>query len=284
VTADFITPVVDDPVAFGAIAAANSLSDVYAMGGEPLLAVNLAGFPREALDLTVLAEIQSAAAAVVHEAGAITVGGHSIDDPELKFGLSVVGRVHPDAVVRNRDGRPGDLLYLTKALGVGIVTTAHKRGEVDAALLDAAVTQMRTTNRAAANAMRIAGVNAATDVTGFGLLGHLHELSFASGLAARIDSQQVPTLNGVLELAEAGVVPGGTRRNLDSVRDATSFPDAMPEAMRLLLADAQTSGGLLLSVPVDRAPALESALAAEGVLVAAVGQLEEGTPGRIRVL
>jgi selenide,water dikinase len=283
VTADFITPVVDDPAAFGAIAAANALSDIYAMGADPILVINLAGFPREALDLTVLTEIQSAAAAVVHEAGAITVGGHSIDDPELKFGLSVVGRIHPDEVVRNSTGHAGDLLYLTKPLGMGIVTTAHKRGDIDPRLLDQAIVQMRTINRGAARAMRRGGVHAATDVTGFGLLGHLREMALASGLAARVDAAAVPLLPGIVELAAAGAVPGGTRRNLGSVAPTTDFAASIDETLRLVLADAQTSGGLLLAVPADRRGQLEAALIEEGVEAAMIGELERGDAGRIQV-
>jgi selenide,water dikinase len=283
-TADFITPIVDDPVAFGAVAAANALSDVYAMGAEPIVCLNLVGFPRDALPLSVLSEILSASAAVVHEAGALTVGGHTIDDPELKFGLSVVGRVHPDRVVRNSDGRAGDTLYLTKPLGVGVFSTALKQEAAPDELTERAVGQMRTTNRAAARAMLTAGVNAATDVSGFGLLGHLNELALASGLAARLDATRVPILEGVRELAVAGRVPGGTRRNLAAAEQYTNFPGSMTEADRVLLADAQTSGGLLIAVPAERATALESALREEGVEAAAIGELTPGQPGAIRVL
>jgi selenide,water dikinase len=281
-TADFITPVVDDPVAYGAIAAANALSDVWAMGGEPLLALNLVGFPRDSLPLDDLAEILSAAAATVHQAGAITAGGHSVDDPELKFGLSVVGRVHPDRVVRNSAGRAGDLLYLTKPLGIGIVTTALKRGELDPGLEALAIAQMRRLNREAAAAMLAAGAVAATDVTGFGLLGHLGELATASGLAARLDSLAVPFLPGVRDLAAAGAVPGGTRRNLAAAGGV--FAESHDQTLRLMLADAQTSGGLLIAIGPDRAADLEAELAARDQPVHRVGQLEAGIPGRIRVI
>ena len=283
VTADFITPVVDDPVAYGAVAAANALSDVYAMGGTPLLAINLAGFPREALSLDILAEILSAGAAVAHEAGAVVVGGHTIDDPELKYGLSVVGKIHPARVVRNSTARPGDRLYLTKAIGVGIVTTAAKRGEVDAALLAAAVAQMSRLNRDASVAMLEVGVDAATDVTGFGLLGHLGEVAAGSKLAARLDVKAVPVLPGVRELAAAGLVPGGTRRNLESAARFTGFDGDVEEVDRLILADAQTSGGLLIAVPEARAAALEAAMARLAVPAVAIGVIEEGPPGRIAV-
>jgi selenide,water dikinase len=283
-TADFITPVVDDPVDYGAIAAANALSDVYAMGGTPLTALNLAGFPRDSLDLGVLTEILSAAAATVHEAGAITVGGHTIDDPELKFGLSVVGRVHPDRVVRNMGARGGDVLYLTKPLGVGITSTAAKQDRLPPGLLAVAVAQMRQLNREASEAMVAVGVSAATDVTGFGLLGHLHELVAASGVSARVESDQVPVLEGVLELAGAGVVPSGTRRNLASIEAVTTFAPSISAAQRLVLADAQTSGGLLIAVAAERSPALEAAMLAAGVAAVRIGAVAGGQPGSMEVV
>ena len=280
-TADFITTVVDDALDFGAIAAANSLSDVYAMGGDPLLALNLVGFPRDALDLTVLEEILSAGAAVVHEAGALTAGGHSIDDPELKFGLSVVGRVHPDRVVRNSGGRPGDVLYLTKPLGVGILTTAAKREAIGPDTLAPAVAQMRRTNRDASRAMLAAGVHAATDVTGFGLLGHLWEMLAGGGLGAEVSFSALPILPGVEALARAGVVPGGTERNLAAAR---GFVDSALEDWQLLVAaDAQTSGGLLVAVGPADAQRLETAMAGAGVEAVAVGRLTAAGAPRIRL-
>ena len=282
-TADFITPIVDDPADYGAVAAANALSDVYAMGGQPLTALNLAGFPRESLELSVLTEILSAAAATVHEAGAITVGGHTIDDPELKFGLSVLGRVHPDRVVRNIGARPGDVLYLTKPLGVGIISTGAKQERLPPGLLDTAVAQMRRLNREAADAMVEVGVSAATDVTGFGLLGHLGQLAVASGVSARIQAELVPVLDGVLELAEAGVIPGGTRRNLAAAEAATAFADSISPAQRLLLADAQTSGGLLIAVPAGRTDQLEAAMDSRRLVPARIGVIEAGQPGRVEV-
>jgi selenide,water dikinase len=282
-TADFITPIVDDPVAYGAIAAANALSDVYAMGGQPLTVLNLAGFPRDSLDLTVLIEILSAAAATVHEAGAITVGGHTVDDPELKFGLSVVGRVHPDRVVRNSGARPGDVLYLTKPLGVGIITTGVKQDRLPPGLLDTAVAQMRRLNREAAEAMIEVGVSAATDVTGFGLLGHLGQLAAASRVSARLEAVRIPVLEGAQELAEAGVVPGGTRRNLTAAEAVTNFADSISPAQRLLLADAQTSGGLLIAVAPDRTDQLEAAMLSRGLVAARIGVIEASKPGHIQV-
>lgn len=281
VTADFITPVVDDPVDFGAIAAANSLSDIYAMGGQPLIALNLVGFPRDALELTVLEEILSAGAAVVHEAGALTVGGHTIDDPELKFGLSVVGCVHPDRVVRNRGGRVGDQLYLTKALGVGILTTAAKRDAIGIAEMAPAVAQMKRTNRDAARAMLAAGVHAATDVTGFGLLGHLEEMVSGSGLAASVRFSALPLLAAVEELARAGLVPGGTERNLASARSFLDPGEGVEDWQLLVAADAQTSGGLLIAVAPENAAALAAEMAAARVPAAQIGELVAGSPGRV---
>ena len=283
VTADFITPVVDDAVDFGAIAAANALSDIYAMGGEPLIALNLAGFPADRLDITVLEEILSAAAAVVHEAGALTVGGHTIDDPELKFGLSVVGRVHPDRIVRNSAGRAGDRLYLTKPLGVGILATAAKRDVIGPADMAVAVAQMKRTNRDAARAMLAAGVTAATDVTGFGLLGHLNEMAAGAGLAATIRYGSLPVLAGVEELARDGLVPGGTERNLAAATRFTQWDPAIEEWQKLVMADAQTSGGLLVAVSDSAHERLEQEMAAVGVDAVPVGVLRPGSAGVIAV-
>ncbi len=279
VTADFITPVVDDALDFGAIAATNALSDIYAMGGEPLIALNLVGFPRDSLELSVLEEILSAGAAVVHEAGALTVGGHTIDDPELKFGLSVVGRVHPDRVVRNSAGRVGDRLYLTKPLGVGILATAAKRDVIGMERMAPAVAQMKRSNRDAGRAMLAAGVRAATDVTGFGLLGHLHEMALASGVGATVAFRRLPLLEGVKALAREGVVPGGTERNLSAAR-AFLHPDSALEDWQLLVAaDAQTSGGLLVAVAAEAAGLLELEMAALGVPAVYIGDFHAGAPG-----
>lgn len=282
-TADFITPVVDNPAAYGAIAATNAMSDIWAMGGDALLAINLVGFPRGALDVSVLQKILAAGNAAAHEAGVVVAGGHTIDDPELKFGMSVVGRVHPDRVVRNSTGRDGDVLVLTKPLGVGIASTAAKNGVVDPDLLTAAIAQMTHPNRVAGGVMREVGVSAATDVTGFGLLGHLGEVARGSGLAAVVAHAGVPVLEGVLALAAEGVVSSGTRRNLASALEYSTFPAAMTEAEKLVLADAQTSGGLLMAVPSAAAPELCRRLRQEGELAAVVGRLEAGKEGAIRV-
>jgi selenide,water dikinase len=283
-TADFITPIVDDALAFGAIAATNAMSDIWAMGGDPLLAINLVGFPREKLDLTVLEEIMSAGAAVAHECGCVVAGGHTIDDPELKYGLSVVGRVHPDRVVRNCTGQAGDVLLLTKPLGVGIVSTAAKDRVAPDALLDTAIAHMTHANRLAGRIMRDAGVSAATDVTGFGLLGHLGEMARGSGFAAEVELAAVPVIEGVRDLAAQGVVSGGTKRNLRAASEFTTFPVGADDADRLVLADAQTSGGLLIAVPHARAEALAERLAAAGEMAAAIGHLRQGPPGAITVV
>ena len=283
VTADFITPVVDDATDYGAIAATNAISDVYAMGGEPLVALNLVGFPRDALDLAVLQEILAAGAVVAQEAGMLVVGGHTIDDPGLKYGMSVVGTVHPERVVRNSGGRAGDLLYLTKSLGVGILTTAAKRDAIDAAGLAPAVASMRRSNRDASRAMLAAGVRGATDVTGFGLLGHLNELAAGSGLAAEIDYASLPLLPLVDGLARAGVVPGGTERNLANARAFTEQAAGLEAWQMLIAADAQTSGGLLVATAPENAAVLEAEMGRAGVRAVQIGRLVAGNPGNIRL-
>lgn len=280
VTADFFTPIVDDPYDFGRIAAANALSDVYAMGARPLFALNLVGFPREHLDEGLLEEILRGGGEVVKEAGAAVLGGHSIDDPEPKYGLCVVGEVAPAALVRNSTAEAGDLLVLTKALGTGIIATAIKAGEAPADVTAAAVASMATLNRAAGEAMVRHGVHACTDVTGYGLVGHLHEMLTASGVAARIDASAVPLLPGARPLIAQGHVPGGTERNLEDTADVVDWGSTEDE-VRTLLADAQTSGGLLMALPPDAAEALAAEL---GAPAAVIGALEAGEPGTIRVI
>lgn len=277
-TVDFFTPIVDDPYWFGRIAAANALSDVYAMGGEPLSALNLVAFPLEDLGAEVLRAILRGGHDAVAQAGASIVGGHSIDDPEPKYGLAVTGTVHPDEVLTNAGGRPGDMLVLTKPLGVGAITTAVKRGHChDAALLEAATRTMAALNADAARAARSAGARALTDVTGFGLVGHLHELCAASGCAASVVGSSVPALGGVLALLEGdeGVaVAGGSKRNRAYAEERfTEFAASVPEAVRRLVCDATTSGGLLAAVP----PGGDTAFGT------VVGELVEGTAGAIAV-
>lgn len=266
-TVDFFTPIVDDPYAFGRIAATNALSDVYAMGGEPLSALNLVAFPLERLGGEVLGQILRGGHDAVEAAGAAIVGGHSIDDPEPKYGLAVTGTVHPDAVLTNAGGRPGDVLTLSKPLGAGAISTAAKRGLASAELIARGTAVMCTLNRDAAHAARAAGAHALTDVTGFGLLGHLHELALASGCAAEVDAAAVPMIEGV---AFDGAIAGGTRRNRDYAETFTTFGPGVPEERRWLVCDAMTSGGLLAAAP---RPAMG----------AVVGRLVAGVPGTIDV-
>jgi selenide,water dikinase len=283
VTTDFFTPVVDDPYVFGAIAAANALSDIYAMGAAPLMAVNLVAFPIKELPPSVLSDILRGGVDKVHEAGIDILGGHSIDDHEPKYGLAVIGTVNPDRVVRNRGGRSGDRLVLTKPLGTGIITTAIKHAVAPANAEEAAVASMLRLNRDAAAAMTAVGVHAATDVTGFGLLGHLHYLAHASRVAARIEAAAVPLLPETEELADAGEVPGGTRNNERFLYGKVRWLAQVSAARQTVLSDAQTSGGLLIAVAPEKADRLATALAGRGVAHAEIGQLVGGAPGSIDV-
>ncbi len=283
-TVDFFTPIVDDAYDFGRIAAANAFSDVYAMGATPLLALNLVGWPRDKVPLDLLGDVLRGGQDIAREAGAFVLGGHSVDDPEPKYGMVAIGEVHPARVVTNAGARPGDALVLTKPIGTGILTTALKRDLLTAADLAPAVMVMTTLNAGAARAMRAVDVHAATDVTGFGLLGHLHSLLTASGAAAEIRAASVPLLPRARELAERGAIPGGTRRNLESPAGAVEFAAGIDEATRLLLADAQTSGGLLIALPETQVPALRTALERERApAAAAIGRVVAGPPGRIAV-
>lgn len=282
-TVDFITPIVDNPYTFGAIAAANALSDIYAMGARPVTALNLAAFPVRSLPLEILQEILRGAAETIAEAGATIVGGHTIDDPEPKFGLAVTGLAHPDRIVRKAGGRLGDALILTKPLGTGILTTALDRRLIGEEDLRDAVQAMRTLNRAAAEVMVEAGVHACTDVTGFGLLGHLHELAEASGVAARISMNQIPVLPGVWDLAKRDAVPGGSRNNQRYLTEHVTWGEGIKPEEQVVLCDAQTSGGLLIAVPPRRRSRLMAALRRRGILAAEIGKLMRGTPGRITV-
>ncbi|WP_234542651.1 selenide, water dikinase SelD [Streptomyces shenzhenensis] len=251
-TADFFTPVVDDPYDWGRVAAANALSDVYAMGGRPLLAVNLLGWPRDRLPFDLAREVLRGGLAVATEAGCHVGGGHSVDDPEPKYGMAVTGVADPARLLRNDTGRPGLPLSLTKPLGVGVLNNRHKAtGE----RFELAVATMTALNRDAAEAALAAGADCATDVTGFGLLGHLHKLARASGVSAVLDTAAVPYLEGAREAVRDGYVSGGTRRNLEWVAPHTDFGDT-DEGTRLLLADAQTSGGLLVAGEVPGAPVI----------------------------
>jgi len=254
-TVDFFTPIVDDPSEFGAIAAANALSDVYAMGARPLFALGITAFPREKLGVGLLEKIVAGGAAKMTEAGIAIVGGHSVDDAEPKFGYAVIGEVHPDRVVANDGARAGDLLYLTKPLGSGLVATAIKRGLCPPALEREAVAVMTTLNRAASEAMVAAGATACTDVTGYGLIGHLSNLK--GGADIRLSS--VPFMSGVRELAEKDLFPSGSRRNHAAYRDQVDW-GGIAEMDQMMLCDAQTSGGLLVAIPPDHAAAFEASL------------------------
>ena len=282
-TVDFFTPIVDDPYAFGQIAAANSLSDVYAMGGRPIAMLSIVGFPREKLPMTVLGEILRGGADKAQEAGVSVVGGHSIDDAEPKVGYSVVGLVHPARVWRNVGARPGDALVLTKPLGTGIISTAIKQAKAPERAVAAALRSMATLNRSAAAAAAGVPVHAATDVTGFGLLGHLAEMSRGSKVRARLHAARIPLLPEVVALAEAGLIPGGTRRNLHAVQGMVEWDRSISESLRFVIGDAQTSGGLLIATP-DGA-ALVKALETAGVEGAAqIGEIvAEDSEGTIEV-
>ncbi len=283
-TVDVFTPVVDDPYAFGAIAAANALSDVYAMGAKPIAMLSFVGFPRGKLPWDVLQQMLLGGAEKAREAGVDVVGGHTVDDPEPKCGYTVIGLVHPEQAITNAGGEPGDQLVLTKPIGSGILTTAIKRELLDADAVAQVVDVMAELNRAAAEAVVEVGVHACTDVSGFGLLGHLREMAAASGLVARVNAGSVPIMPGVLGLIEEDVVPGGTRSNEGYLAQFTQFDDAVDSTIRLALVDAQTSGGLLIAVPPERSEALIAALHGRGVRVAAsIGRLEAGTAGMIVV-
>jgi selenide, water dikinase len=281
-TVDFFTPIVDDPFDWGRIAAANALSDVYAMGGNPKLALNIVAWPIEELSTDLLADVLRGGAKVASEAGVAVVGGHSIHDPEPKYGMAVTGFVDLDRLVLNSTARPGAQLFLTKPLGIGIITTAIKRGKASAEQIQRAVETMTALNAIPAEVMVDVGVEAATDVTGYGLLGHLHEMLSGSGVAAEIDAPAISFLSGALDLAEAGVVPAGTRSNLAFVSPNVDWGE-LSDPERLALADAQTSGGLLIAVSGDRAERLANALADRGVRADRIGTTTDGSPGRITV-
>ena len=273
-TVDYFTPIVDDARDWGRIAAANALSDVYAMGATPLTALSIVGWPRDSLSFDLLGDVLEGGADVLTEAGCTLLGGHSIDDKEPKYGLAVTGLVSPDRIITNAAGKPGDRLVLTKPLGTGIITTAIKRGLASEGLIQTAIESMAALNAGAAAAMRRIGVVAATDVTGFGLLGHLGELARASGVSAVVEFSRLPRFEGVLELADADVVPGGSQRNLRAVSRFTRFGDRSPSE-QMLAADAQTSGGLLIAVDAPLTAALLQALEEEGVAGHEIGELTE---------
>lgn len=272
-TVDFFPPLVDDPHTFGAIAATNALNDVFAMGGSPLLALSIAAFPEE-LPTEVLGDVLAGADERVRAAGAILAGGHTIRDAEPKYGLAVVGTVHPDAVWSKAGARPGDVLFLTKPLGTGIVLQAVRDGIAPSGALEAAVESMLELNMAAADALRPFAPNAVTDVTGFGLLGHAHELAARSGVRAVIESEVLPSLPGALELAENDVRTGGDRRNREYA--GPHIESEAAAALEALAYDPQTAGGLLVSMPSERAPVLEATFTSADLFIRRIGWVEAG--------
>ncbi len=273
-TVDFFTPIVDDPYTFGQIAATNSLSDVYAMGGKPVTSLALVCFPEKA-DLNILERILAGGLSKMIEAGCTVIGGHSIRDEETKFGYSVTGVVDPKRVLANQGAQPGDRLLLTKALGTGVISTAIKKGTAKQNWIDAAVESMTTLNKAAAEVIVGAtwNVHALTDITGFGLIGHVREMALASSLSVSIDSASIPILEGALECIRAGYIPGGLKANREFAECVVGYDSAIPEDLRTLLFDPQTAGGLLISVASEQASTLKSALLAAGVPTVEIGEV-----------
>jgi selenide,water dikinase len=268
-TVDFFTPIVDDPYTFGQIAAANALSDVYAMGGEPRTALNIVAFPKGKLDMEVLRDTLAGGAERVRTAGAVVIGGHSIIDPELKYGMAVTGVIHPDRVIRNVGVQPGDALVLTKALGTGIITTALKQRKASKKSVDAAVASMVALNNTASAVMRAFPVHACSDVTGFGLLGHAHEMAEGSNVTLVLEAARLPLLPGARALAEKGHLTGGCKRNQDYLKERIEIDSRVPRGLVEVAFDPQTSGGLLIALSANEAPGLVEALHAKGVGVAA---------------
>ena len=248
-TVDFITPIVDDPFLFGQVAAANSLSDVYAMGGKPLTAMNVIGFPRLTLDISILTEILRGGLEKIHEAGAVLMGGHTVEDAELKYGLSVTGTVHPEKILTNKGARAGDVLVLTKPVGTGIISTAHKAEMAEPEILQKAIDSMAQLNRKAAEAMASCRVHACTDITGFGLIGHAGEMARGAGLSFRLFYSRIPLLAGTREYAAMGMVPAGAYCNQSYFDPEVRLSGRVPELERIILHDPQTSGGLLVALP-----------------------------------
>jgi selenide,water dikinase len=264
-TLDFITPIVDDPYAFGAIAAANAVSDIYAMGATPITALNIVGYPEARIEPSLVAQILQGGYDKLTEANVAVIGGHTIDNPSLIYGLTVTGIVHPQKVITNAGAKPGDVLVLTKPLGTGAINHGIKQDKTPPELVAKAIEVMTTLNKAAAEAMLEVGINACTDVTGFGLMGHLHEMIAASKVGAKIFASKVPLLDGVLELIEQRVYPGGARANKKFADLFTHWHDEVPEAMRIALCDPQTSGGLLISVAREKLDGLMEAMERKGV-------------------
>lgn len=283
-TVDFFTPIVDDPYAFGQIAAANSLSDVYTMGGKPVTAMNIVCFPTKKLPTNVLKGVLKGGADKLKEAGVVLIGGHSVDDIELKYGLAVTGTVRPDKLITNGGARAGDKLILTKPLGTGIISTAIKAGIVDEELVETITGIMAALNKKAAEVMIDAGANACTDVTGFGFLGHAAGLAKNSGISLEIEAASIPTISQVVDYAQAGLCPAGLFRNRDFYESSINFNENVPEYIRNVLFDPQTSGGLLISINARKANALLDNLHKQGITDAhIIGKVTTGKPGTIGV-
>jgi cysteine desulfurase len=284
-TVDFFTPVVDDPYHFGAIAAANALSDVYAMGGTPLFALNIAGFPDNRLPMQVLKDILQGAQDKAEEAGISILGGHTVEDTEPKFGMTVTGIAHPDKIMTNDNLRPGDVLVLTKPIGTGIIATAVKRGLAEPGQAEKAIQVMSQLNKTAAEIMKRFPVNACTDVTGFGLLGHLKEMTISSGMDVEIYSGKIPLIDGVEKLAANGIIPGGTRNNLDFVEDVMEWGTGISEMTRLIISDAQTSGGLLISLSEKHGQEMVNSMIVNDLSdVAIIGKVLKKGVGKISLI
>jgi selenide,water dikinase len=283
-TVDFFPPVVDDPYDFGAIAAANALSDIYAMGGKPLSALNIVGYPPQSLSLSVLDEILRGGADKAIEADVAIIGGHTLKTKEPLYGMSVTGTIHPDRIISNANAKVGDSLVLTKPLGIGIITTAIKKGQVEEKWVAEAVKIMTFLNKSASEAMLSVGIHACTDITGYGLLGHLCELVCASKVGAKIFSSKVPVIDFAWELAKRKIVPGGTLANLKFIEQKVDWEGEITEEAKLILSDAQTSGGLLISVPKEREKKLLERLISKGVPnPVVIGEIVEDKRCRIQV-
>jgi selenide,water dikinase len=283
-TVDFFTPIVDDAYQFGQIAAANALSDVYAMGGQPLTALNIVCFPQKAMDISVLQDVLRGGLDKIHEAGVILIGGHTVEDPELKYGLAVTGTIHPDKVVQNCTAQAGDSLILTKPLGTGIISTAIKAGKADVEAIETVTKSMSGLNRAASELMVAVGANACTDITGFGLLGHAAEMVEGAEVGIVIDSKAVPYFPATKELAEMGMIPGGLHRNRDFRKKMVVIDKNVPQFLQDILYDPQTSGGLLIAVPEKKGRVLLQKLHEKGVSDAVIiGDVVAESKGRIKV-
>jgi len=284
-TADFFTPIVDDPYSFGAIAAANSLSDVYAMGGKALVALNIAALPGSEDFREINKRIIQGGFDKMQEAGVSIIGGHTIKDKEPKFGYAVLGSIHPDRILDNTKARPGDALILTKKIGTGVIATGIKAGKCSPGTADAFIRSMAMLNKRAGEIMLEIGVSTATDITGFGLIGHLHEVLTASRLSVRLHADAVPVFEEAVTLTEMGMIPGGTKANQKNYEPSVEWSKDVPFTRRILMNDAQTSGGLLIFVPGDRKDRLAAALRKENIIAAHIGDvLEDGEKGTTRIL